>query len=197
MKRRLTTWVRCAIGAVAATTVSVVVVWGVLLEPDDNAFFPDHAFDERQTAYLSGIYTGMREPSLYASKGEDGTSYRLVRLPSLMAPVSIRIDADDEGKAVLTYAIGSFIRNGSTRLTLRGQHDLDAGELERLVMLFSKSSLCDLPVQDPTDAMYIDGEAWIVEYRSDSEYCAVVRMLRPAGQLGIFTDYLHELTGDL
>ena len=184
------------VAAIAAATL-LVVAWFMRAEPDPKAYFPDDVFDNNKAAWFSAVFAAMQEPPLFASKDEDGTSYRFLKYLLLSYPVSVRIDADASGTAVLTYAVGSFASEGGVPggLTDRKQRPLSAAEYSKFVTKFAELNICDLPASEPDERMILDGEVWMFEYRSGDEYCVIERLVPGSDPYVSTAQYILGLAG--
>ena len=150
-----------------------------------GTYFPEQVLgDDAQEAkfkveWYSKFLTGLHEPSLWeSSKNQKTETYRFLWLRSFDHPISVRLDTQSDGTALLTtkissghggYEPGKLIENRARKLN-REQTRWFLDRVEEL-------KFCSLPTTPPKDARTVglDGAQWILEGVKDTQYHVVDR----------------------
>ena len=159
-----------------------------------SSYFPsgilgeDAQDDKSKLESYSKFLTALREPSLWqSSKTQKVESYRFLWLRSFHHPISVRLDAQPDGTALLTTKItsgngghpGHLIENRTQKLT-KDQTHWFLDQIEELKFW----TLPTNPPKDPSEILHgFDGARWVLEGIKDGQYHVVDRWSPDKGEV--------------
>jgi hypothetical protein len=158
-----------------------------------STYFPagvlgeDSKEDNFKVDWYTKFLSAMREPSLWeASKTKKTQSYRFLWLRSFNHPISVRLEVNRDGSALLVtkissgqggYEPGRLATNRTQRLGQK-QTSWIIGQIEELKFW----TLATIPPRDP-NVVGVDGAQWIFEGTKDGTYHIVDRWLPETGEV--------------
>src|SRR5580698_10116337 len=158
-----------------------------------SSYFPEQALgddpqeEKFKVDWYSKSLTALHEKSLWeASRTQKMPSYRFLWLRSFHHPVSVRVDVQPDGSAVVTtkvtggqggYEPGKLIVNRTRKLN-REQTRWFLNQVDEVKFW----SLPSNPPKDP-NTILLDGSRWVFEGTKDAQYHVVDRWSPEKGEI--------------
>ncbi len=193
----------CAAEMKPLSTCVLLLVF-VVSSAAQTQYFPDRAFcGSHETGTCERWYTKhlrvMREPSLWElSKETSKQSYRFLWLRTFHHPVSVRLEIEKDGTAQL------FVK------ALSGQGGYDPGHtilnrnikvpkdaVDHFLQLLQKADFWNLPTEQASNVVGVDGAQWIMEGVLGGQYHVVDRWSPDDGPFRKAALFLAIALGDL
>jgi hypothetical protein len=159
--------------------LSTMLCFGQSIYFPNRILNEDAQADKSQREWYSKFLTALHEPSFWqSSKTQKVQSYRFLWLRSFHHPISVRLDAQPDGTALLTtkitsgqggYEPGHIIEDRKQKLT-KQQTDWFLDRIEELKFWTLPTS----PPKDP-NVVTVDGAQWVLEGIKDGHYHVVDR----------------------
>lgn len=157
------------------------------------AYFPervlgDDSWEEKfKTEWYSKFLTALNEPSLWmASKTQRMTSYRFLWLRSFHHPVSVRLDVQSDGTALVRTTITSGHGGYEPGKIISSRtRKLNREQTRWFLNLVDEVKFWSLPTNPPKDpnVVGLDGAEWVLEGVKDNQYHVVDRWSPEKGEI--------------
>lgn len=175
------------LAACTALLFSTVVSFG------QTAYFPERVLGEDswdakfKTDWYSKFLTALNEPSLWeASKSQREQSYRFLWLRSFHNPVSVRLDVQPDGSALLTVKVGTLESNYEPgKLIENRTKRVSREQTHWFLNMIEELKFWSLPTNPPKEPnkVHLDGAQWILEGVQDTKYHVVDRWSPDKGEV--------------